>query len=54
MKRRRPQTAEELEAARQAAEEARVRAGLPAVPPGDVEYEQLQAERRERRKKGKR
>jgi hypothetical protein len=52
MKRRRP-TAEELERARRGAEEARVKAGLPAVAPEDEEYERLQAERRQRTK-GKR
>jgi hypothetical protein len=50
---RRPPTAEELERARQAASEARVRAGLPAEDPGDVQYRELQAERR-KRPKGKR
>lgn len=51
--RRRPPTAEELEAARRAAEEARVRAGLEAVPPEELEFERVQAERRERRKRSK-
>jgi len=51
---RRPPTAEELERARQAASEARVRAGLPAVDPGDLEWEQRQAERLRKRPKGKR
>jgi Arc/MetJ-type ribon-helix-helix transcriptional regulator len=54
MKRRRPPTATELEAARRAAEEARVRAGLEAVPPDELEFERLQAERRARRQKGMR
>lgn len=51
---RRPPTAAELEAARRAAEEARVRAGLEAVPPEELEFERVQAERRARRAKGKR
>jgi hypothetical protein len=51
---RRPPTAEELEQARQCAREARVKAGLPAEPLEDAEHEQLQAERRQRARKGKR
>jgi hypothetical protein len=53
MKRNRPDPAA-LERARESAREARVRAGLEAVPPDELEYERLQAERRERRKKGER
>jgi hypothetical protein len=52
MKRPRPDPAA-LEAARRAAEEARVRAGLEAVPPEELEHERLQAERRARRKRAK-
>lgn len=48
---RRPPTAEELERARQAASDARVKAGLPAVDPGDLEWEQRLAELAERKRK---
>ena len=51
---RRPPTAEELELARQAASEARVRAGLPAIDPDDLEWERRLAERKRKRPKGKR
>lgn len=53
MKRKAQPTAEQLERARQSAREARVKAGLPAAPPGDELYEQLQAERRARSKRPK-
>lgn len=47
---RRPRTdPAALEAARQAAQAARVKAGKPAEPPEDAEYERLRAEARERR-----
>lgn len=45
MKRRRQPTEEELERARQAASRAREERGLPAVDPGDLEYEQRLRER---------
>jgi hypothetical protein len=50
---RRPPTAAELEASREAASAARVAKGLPAIDPGDLEYEQLLAERRRKRPKAK-
>ena len=50
MKRRAQPTAAELDRAREAASAARVARGLPAIDPGDLEHEQLQAEQRARKK----